>query len=87
MPSIRASGPGILAQHSVSAIVCVNLIVLREALDALTTLDNGTLGTLALRAEITRNGWQNFFFTIQMSFGSVITHNTTLIIFKEDLQG
>jgi hypothetical protein len=67
LPSIRASGPGILARHSVSAIVCVNLIVPRESLDALTSLDNATLGTPALRAEITGttgNGWQNFFSTV-----------------------
>jgi len=90
LPSIRASGPGILAQHSVSAIVCVNLIVPRESLDVLTSLDNATLGTPALRAEITGttgNGWQNFFSTVQMSFGSVITRNTTSIVIREDLQG
>jgi hypothetical protein len=90
LPSIRTSGPGILAQHSVSAIVCVNLIVPRESLDALTSLDNATLGTPALRAEITGttgNGWQNFFSAVQMSFGSVITRNTSSIVVREDLQG
>ena len=87
---IRASGPGILARQSVIAIVCVNLIVPRESLDALTSLDNATLGTPALRAEITGttgNGWQNFFSTIQMSFGNVITRNTTSIVVREDPQG
>jgi hypothetical protein len=87
---IRASGPGILAQHSVNAIVCVNLVVPRESLDALTSLDIATLGTPALRAEIagtTGDGWQNFFSTVQMSFGSVITRNTTLIVVREDPQG
>ena len=85
-----SSSPGILARQSVSTIVCINLIVPRESLDALISLDNATLGTPALRAEITGttgNGWQNFFSTVQMSFGSVITRNTTSIVVREDPQG
>lgn len=90
LPVIRPSGPGILAQNSINAVVCVNLIVPQKSLDTLTSLDSATLGTPALRAEITGTagtGWQNFFSTLQLSFGSSVTRNTTSLVVEEDAQG
>jgi hypothetical protein len=87
LPPLRASGPGILAQHSVGPIVSVNLIVPREAVDALTNFDTAIIGTPALRAEISGPGWQNFFSSIQIGFGRVVEYDAKSIEFQEDPQG
>ena len=87
LPPLRESGPGILAQHSVGPIVSVNLVVPRKAIDVLTNLDDAIIGTPALRAEISGIGWQNFFSSIQMSFGRVVACSVASIDFQYDPQG
>jgi hypothetical protein len=85
LPPLQNSGPGILAQPLVGPAVSVNLIVPRATLDTLTNLDPSAVGTPALRAEINGPGWQNFFSTIQMSFGTVVASSAISLDFQEDL--
>jgi hypothetical protein len=87
LPPLQNSGPGVLANHLVGPVVSVNLIVPRAALDVLTNVDPTIIGTPALRAEINGHGWQNFFSTIQMSFGIVVAWAATTINFQEDPLG
>ena len=87
LPPLQSSGSGILAQFLVGQVVSVSLIVPRSTLDTLTNLDPNIVGTPALRAEINGPGWQNFFSTIQMSFGTVVANSDITIDFQEDPLG
>jgi hypothetical protein len=59
----------------------------REAIDTVTSFDTAILGTPALRAEINGPNWQNFFSSIQISFGRVEEYDAGSIDFQEDPQG
>lgn len=87
LPPLQDSGTWHLAQHLVGPVVCVNFVVPRATLDALTNLDPTIVGTPALRVEIRGPGWQNFFSTIQMSFGTVVASSDTTVDFQEDFLG